>query len=954
MAELVHISLAGRVAIRLRDQDSIELALGPRARLALAYLVAERSHPVTASALADAIWGTDLPLTWRDALRGIIARVRAELAAVGLDGPTVLTSGPSGYQIRLPAGATVDVEVARAAVELAIARCETQPERAVVEARHALDVLQGEFAGGGDGAWMEQRQEELSELRVRALETLSLAATKSGDFDTGLWAAEKAVTLAPLRESAHVCAMGAHARAGNKASALRAYERCRQFLAEELGALPAPETEAAYVALLGTEANDGGDHPGTTRHRRIAPGNVPSPVTLFVGRRRERALIEELLSCGRLVTLTGPGGVGKSRLAIEVARDMRDVQRDGVWLVELAGISDARLLPEHIMSVLEIPEVPGAGAAQSLIAQLATRQTLLLLDNCEHVLSECASLVHALLSGGPGIQIMATSREPLGVSGEIAWVLAPLPSDDAVSLFVDRARAAAPVVEVADSPAVVTICERLDGLPLAIELAAARMRSMTATDIADRLADRFRFLAGGPRTSPARHQTLQATLDWSYEALTERERRLFERVAVFAGAFTVEAAQALGGEDAYVTLDTLWRLVDKSLLVADRGGSHSRYRLLETTRQYGYDALVRSGDETEVRRAQLSWAAELAEAAETGFEGPDQLAWLRVLDSELDNIRGALDWASLHATDANGPRLASALWRYWEIRGLLGEGRSRLSAALASPIPSAMRAKICNAAAVLAQGQGDGPAAQVLYGEALELRRELGDERGMAASLNGLGNVAVGRGDFERAREFFEENLATSRRLGDVRLLAASLMNLGVVVHLLVSLGRDGGPEAVDLAHGLYLESLAKYRELGDRRAVAQALENLGAVAPLRDDHSGAHAFLEESLALRRELDDRSGIAASTRFLGHLALKRQEYEAARLLHEECLAIEEALGNELLMLADLTSLAEIAAGEGNHAEACRLIERAVGMSGQLGDGEYVARLRLKLEDMRTSS
>ncbi len=965
MAELVHISLAGRVAICPDgcggDQTRAEAALGSRARVALAYLVSERARPVAAGTLADVVWGPALPATWRAALRGVIARVRVALSTAGLDAAAALTSGPGGYQIHLPPGSTVDVEVGRAALEAALVALASDPPSAAGAARRAVQILRGEFAGGGDSPWVERRQAELAELQVRALETLSLASSACRDLDAALWAAEEAVALEPLRESAHVRVMAAHEAAGNRAAALRAYERCRRLLADELGVTPAPDTEAAYVALLGAEPSPGGPegaeqgaHPVPPR----SPGNLPSPVTRFVGREGERASIREQLGAGRLVTLTGPGGVGKSRLALEVVGDARGDHPDGVWLVELAGLTDPRLLAEHVLSALEVPEPPGSTAADSLVAHLAPRRVLLVFDNCEHVLSACTALVHRVLRAGPHVAVVATSREPLSVEGETVWAVAPLLSHDAVALFVDRARAAAPTVDLGQAlDAVAEICRRLDGLPLAIELAAARMRSMAVTDIAARLGDRFRLLADGPRTAPARHQTLRATLDWSYDSLTDAERRLFRLASVFAGDFTVEAVEALWCDDAYVTLDTVAGLVDKSLVVADRGGMRSRFRLLETMRQYGYEALVRSGGEEAARTAQLRWAAQLAETAEAGLEGPDQLAWLQLLDDELDNLRGVLDWAVLHSDAPEGPRATASLWRYWEIRGLLSEGRSRLAAALTPDVPPPLRAKLSNAAAVLAQGQGDAHAARALYGQALELRRGLGDHRGTAASLNGLGNVAVAEGDLLGARVIFEENLATSRILGDPRLIAASLMNLGVVVHLLLAGGQAEATEAAEAAErarALYLESLERYRELGDRRAVAQALENLGAIASVRGDDAAAQAYLEESLAQRRELDDRSGIAASARFLGHLALKGHEYEAARLLHEECLAIEQALGNELLVVADLASLAEIAGGEGNHAEARRLVEKGLERCEGLGDGEYAAGLRRKLRGMRSTT
>jgi len=353
---------------------------------------------------------------------------------------------------------------------------------------------------------------------------------------------------------------------------------------------------------------------------------------------------------------------------------------------------------------------------------------------------------------------------------------------------------------------------------------------------------------------------------------------------------------------------------------------------------------VDAGMEDRARTGQLRWAAGLAEAAEAGLEGPDQSRWLEVLDAEHDNLRAALGWAIGHPGDENGLRTAASLWRYWEIRGLLSEGRAHLEALLTDGNPTALRAKALNSAGVLSQSQGDLAAARAFYHQALSIREGLDDLVGVAAALNGLGNVAVGENDLVGARVIFEANLVTSRTLGDPRIIAASLMNLGVVAQLLVVSGRIDPAEGVADAHAYYLQCLDLYRRLDDRRGISQALENLGALAPYQGDDAGAHACLEESLVLRRELRDRSGIAASARFLGHLALRNGEYRTARSLHEECLAIESDLGNRLLMVADLASLAEIAQGEGDHSEARRLAESALRMSGTLAHSDVVARLR----------
>ncbi|MDQ3716564.1 MAG: hypothetical protein M3381_11215 [Actinomycetota bacterium] len=962
MAERLDISLAGRMTLAVDGRASVEVTLGSRARVAFAYLVMERWRPVAADELAQAVWGDDLPTTWRAALRGVIARVRGVLTGAGLDASKVLTSGVSGYQVRLPPGSTVDVELAEAALQTAAKEVPVDPKRACHEAGRAVTTLRGQFLRPGDGAWVERRQAQQSELHLRALETLAEAASASGDHDTALWAAKGAVALEPLRESAHRLVMAAHEAADNRGAALRAYERCRRLLAEELGVDPAAQTKAVYLGLLG-------EKPPEVANQRdgLAAGNLPVPVTQFIGRDRDRAEVKNLLLATRLITLTGPGGLGKSRLGLEVAGDVGPDYPDGVWLVELAGLTTPHLLAEQVMSDLEVPPARGYSAMQSLSAHLGRRRLLLILDNCEHLVSACASLVDHLLKRCAGVDVMVTSREALRMAGETVWMVAPLSTPtgddppclgsllryDAVALFMDRARAAAPELDLDPAAdAVAAICRRLEGIPLAIELAAARVRSMAVADIAARLSDPLRLLDAGPRNAPARQQTLRATLDWSYEALSDKERRLFARVSVFAADFTVEAADAVWSDGPDAALDTLSHLVDKSVVLAHRSGPTTRYRLLEMMRQYGYEVLTNTGFELEARQGQLRWAATLAEAAEAGLDSPDQPSWLQLLDAEHNNLRGVLDWAAARPEELCGPRTGAALWRYWEIRGYLHEGRSRLEALMGPTTSAALRAKLCNSAGILAQNQGDQAAARAFYQQALELRRSLNDDLGVVAALNGLGNVAVSEDDLFCAQDIFRQNLAASRELGDPRVIAASLMNLGVVVQLLFVAGRTELPAGAAEAEALYLESLRRYRDLGDKRGVAQSLENLGAVAPYRCEEASAQAYLEESLAVRRALRDTSGIASSARFLGHLALRSGDYRAARSLHEECLAIDVDLGHHVLVVSDLASLAEGAHGEGDEAEAQRLLARALAASNDIGSGEKAEGVRTRLAQIRS--
>jgi predicted ATPase/DNA-binding SARP family transcriptional activator len=943
----LHISLTGTVSIgdgagRLHLTGT---ALGPRGRTALAYLVLERDRPVPRDELADTVWGEGVPPTWRAALRGVLARVRTVLAEDVVE-DMVMTCTHGCYQLRLPPQVIVDVEAA--AADLSAARFALDHDDAEGACRlgaEAVTVARRRFLPGASGRWVEQRQAELRELQVEALETLSDAAVALGDPARALRAAEEALSLQPLRESAYVRVMIAHARAGNDGEALRAYERCRTVLVEELGACPSATTEAAFLALLGTEASSA---PWPSFG---AKGNLTKALTNLVGRDGEIEDLAHLLSATRLLTLTGTGGVGKSRLAAEVAGRARRDHPDGIWMVELAGLSEAGLVAHQVRNAIGLPDPSGGDALESLATHLSGRRLLLVLDNCEHLVSSVAELVAHVLPACPSVQALVTSREPLGVAGETVWTVPPLAAPDldasqalevlrgypAVRLFTERAAAAAPGIDLRPvAGAVAEICRRLDGLPLAIELAAARVQAMGVDEIADRLDDRFCLLASGPRGCPTRHRSLRAVLDWSHDALSPEEHRVFRSLSVFASGFTLGAVEVVCADHDELSgvADSLSGLVARSLVAVERGTGSVRYRLLETVRQYAAERLVSHTELNEVRNRHLDWVLALAERAEPQLDGPQQGKWLEILDVEHDNLRAALDWSLASGRAADGARLAATLSRFWEIRGHLSEGRARLDTHLSHVLAPPLRATVLTAAGILAQRQCDRTAARRHYLSSLALRRRLADRLGTISALNGLGNLAVGEGDLEAARACFEENLAVGRELDDAKITAASLVNLGVVIQYMVEGGRIDRTQGVARAGECYEEALERYRGLGDRYGIALTLENSGVLAPFGGDTEAARRLLEESLDIRRELGDQVGIAAATRFLGQLALGRGDYADARSLQEECLGIERALGNTTLVAADLASLAAIALERGDGAEAARLQSESTELASML--------------------
>jgi predicted ATPase len=599
------------------------------------------------------------------------------------------------------------------------------------------------------------------------------------------------------------------------------------------------------------------------------PHNLPAALSRFIGRRQEIPEVKRQLATTRLLTLTGAGGCGKTRLALQVADDLLWEYPEGVWLVELGALTEGGLVTQEVAQAVGVKEEPGRKLEETLAEALRSRRLLLVLDNCEHLVGACAALAQQLLGACPGVQILATSREALGIAGETLFRVPSLAYPDAqrlpaadaqrvgmlaeyeaVELFVDRARLGQSgfTLTAANGVSVASVCQRLDGIPLAIELAAARVRVLSVEQIVSRLDDRFRLLTGGSRTTLPRQQTLRATLDWSYDLLSEPERVLLRRLAVFAGGFTLGAAEGVcAGEEIEEeeVLDLLGQLADKSLVLAEEQAGESRYRLLETIQRYGAEKLAASGEEAALRGRHRDRYLSLAEQAEPDLRGPRQGKWLTRLEAEHENLRAALLWTSERGEGEAGLRLGAALWWFWYVRGYLTEGRERLATVLAvagSEAARATRARALNGAGVLAYGQGECEAARALHEESLAIKREIGDQRGIASSLNNLGSVAFNQGEYEAARALHEESLAIEREIGDQQGIALSLNNLGLMA-------KEQGDYAA--ARALYEESLAIFREIGDQQGVAYNLEGLAAVVAALGQPGRAARLFGAAEALR-------------------------------------------------------------------------------------------------------
>jgi predicted ATPase/class 3 adenylate cyclase len=679
------------------------------------------------------------------------------------------------------------------------------------------------------------------------------------------------------------------------------------------------------------------------------PNNLPRQLTSFIGREKEIAEIKSLLTKTSLLTLTGSGGCGKTRLSLQVAVEVLEQYPDGVWLVELAPLADPALVPQTVASALGLSEQAGKTFVQVLTDHLKSRHLLLILDNCEHLLSACAHLCDALLRACPHLTVLASSREGLGIAGEQTYRVPSLSLPDpkekltleqvsqyeAVRLFIERAVSSKAdfTVTNASAPALAAVCHRLDGIPLAIELAAARVRSLSVEEINTRLDNRFRLLTGGSKTALPRQQTLRALIDWSYGLLMDQEKRRLCRLSVFLGGWTLAAAeQVCSGEgiEEWQVLDLLTSLVDKSLVIAEVQEQTARYRLLETVRQYARDRLAEGEEGMGVRGRHRDYFLALAEETRPKLRSAEQAQWLALLEEEHDNLRLALTFCLEEPEGGEaGLRLGAALQQFWWTRGHFSEGRQHLSAVLSRPMGQAhrkARADALNGAGVLAQFQGDYRAARAVLEESLTLRRELGDKQGIAASLNNLGSLALIQGDYAAAHALFEEALRLNRELGNRAWEAINLDNLGQVA-------QQQGDYAA--ARALVEESLAINRELGDKQGIANSLNSLGLVAQLQGDTAVARALQEESLTLRRELGDKQGIANSLNRLGLVAQLQGDTAVARALQEESLKLARELGNKMGIATCLDSFASLNNQEQQAARAARLRGAATSLREAIG-------------------
>jgi predicted ATPase/class 3 adenylate cyclase len=682
--------------------------------------------------------------------------------------------------------------------------------------------------------------------------------------------------------------------------------------------------------------------------------NLPVELTSFLGREAELSELKQLIEKSRLTTISGAGGLGKTRIALHLAADLIDDHPDGVWLVELAALSDPSLVVQAVAKAVGVREVPGTPLLHSLTAHLQTRTCLVVLDNCEHLVEECALVSDHLLANCSSLTILATSRERLGAFGELLWRLAPLslppttskkvPPDDLMEcesarLFVDRAWPSPPGSEVDEqrSATILQICRRLDGIPLAIELAAARAKVMTLDELLERLDDRFRLLTGGGRTARARQQTLRATVDWSYQLLDRDERTLFRRLSVFAGGFAMADVEAVCSGDGVAgdgMFDILGRLVDKSLTMPVGGGDHGApMRMLETLQQYSRERLVESGEAELYLQRHAQYFAQLAESAKELQDSREHSSRLDRLEDEHDNLRAALDWSQKDSAELNF-RLVTALVGFWDARGYLTEGRDWLEKAVAAwPEESELRAETLGAAGWMAHRLGDFERADSHLKESIRIARAAQRLDLLARSLRNLALVRLVRGQSEGAGPLVREAIGIARDLKDRKGTAGALLVMALVAYF------EGDHESA-LIHGE--ESLALHRSLGDEKVAAFLLACLATLAIDHRDEPKARANLRESLRISRELHEKVDVAFVLESCALLAASGSEPLRAFKLAGAAASVRETVGApavprwSAMVEASLQpvraavgpDLADIAWGEGRLLSLERAIDQAL--------------------------
>jgi predicted ATPase/DNA-binding SARP family transcriptional activator/Tfp pilus assembly protein PilF len=903
--------------------------------LLLAYLAfyKQRIHP--REYLVELFWPDSAPEAARSNLSVALTALRGQLEGPDVPRGSIVVADRSQVHLN-PAAFTTDVEEFNDLANRA--KGEPDSEKRSDLLNEALRLYQGDLLPGFHDEWVQMERDQLERHYLSTLRELMKLSVELRRLELGIECAHRMVQADPLQESNCLSLMRLYVAVGRPENALSQYRALEALLREQVHAAPsaalrdlAAKLESSEVLPAPTRGARVAESPELEQNlpvtasapRRLGPSSaIPQQFTRFFGRTGELEQLTEMLLGGtRLITLTGPGGTGKTRLAIEVAQSLKQRFPGGSWFASLANAWEAKRLPEMIRDTLLLPSQITAPVLDQIVEHVnaTSGPTLLVLDNFEQITADGAPVVWTLLNRAPELLVLVTSRQPLSLPGEREFpVLAlPTPADElraasdaqttahlmsfpAIALFVDRAQAVRPEfqITVGNARSIVSLCQQLEGLPLAIELSAARARALAPSQMLERLTERFTLLASRRLITSERHRSLWAAIDWSYELLPRDLQRLFARLSVFRGGCSLEAAEAVCDER--LALDYIAQLRGHSLLFAEECSSELRFRMLETIREFAAEKLRDSDETDEVKLRHLRWFTDVAEEAEKKLAGPDQQTWIHRLETDHDNLRAALQFAVTAAARDNaapgaGPpddtalRLSSSLCRFWESQGHITEGRELLARAL-----GAAETDRCPTAA--------------------------------AKALNGAGMLALRQGDYDEARINFQNALAINVKTNNRVRVALNLNNLGIVANATTDYAA---------ANACYREALAISREIGSRAAEALNLGNLGILAFEQSDFANAGELYAEALAIHRELGDQSGEARTLYNIGNMHAALSNHEQARALFEEALMIDRALGSRYGMVHRLGGLASVAASVGQSERAVRLYGAGEALREEIG-------------------
>lgn len=1018
----MRFGVLGPLAVWTDDGTAVTVP-GRKVRTLLACLLVAPGRGVSADRLVDDLWGAEVPRDPAAALQAKVSQLRRALGTAESGARGLVASTDAGYRLDVAAEA---VDAGRFTALLASARARSDPAPRAAALEEALALWRGPaFADFTEEAFARGAVEELTEQWLTAVEDRVDARLSLGEHHALVPELLRLLDAHPLRERLHAAHMRALYRCGRQAEALETYTRLRTRLADELGLDPGPELTELQQAVLAHDPELQAPQDHDRASGAAVRTNLPEPVAPLIGRETAVAEVAQALDSARLVTLTGPGGVGKTRLALEVATQLTttrpEMLPDGAWAVDLADFDPSAhtdpvgALADLVGSTLGVRDDVAAAAsppqgrcpAEDRLAQvLAPRHALLLFDNCEHALDPAARITAALLSAAPRLRILATSREPVGITGERLHPVPPLvlPDSDgddadvvttgrsaAVELFVARAAAAQPGFRLTpeNAPAIASICRQLDGLPLAVELAVTSVRALGVHDLAVRLCDRFRLLTAGHRDAPARQRTLRAVIDWSWELLTESERAVLRRLAAHAGGCTLDSAEVVcAGDDvpSGEVADVLARLVDRSLVaVADTAGGR-RYRLLETIAAYARERLAEAGETEPVQLRHARYYTDLAEQADRSLRGSEQRRWLARLDAEAANLRAALATTAHHGDPALAVRLATAAAWYWFLRGAYRQAHRSLDLAVNMPghAPTTRRAEaaawraafgaligvepapVQHSSSVLAPHNGlDEPAAlartQWLLGHVGGMREEdsaeqlvdpalrsfqrLDDRWGTAAAWYTKADLALLRGELDRARNHGAQAGAMFAELDDLWGQAQTAKVLGMLAEI-------AGEH--DRSARLHREALHKAEELGLWPTASEQLSRLGRLALLAGDYRTADAYHHRALRLAREHAHEGGANFARGGLGLSARRQDLLDDAEAHLRPALSWERHIGYRVGQAWILAQLGFTAEQRGEPDTACDLHLEGLAAARATGDPRAVALALEGLAGAQTSA